>query len=145
MDPGFFEAIKNKSRATLELVDIEPKSGATVDMDTEIHAQLRYTLELHPDTVYRVTAQFDTSSPGSSFSGGYPSSHFPLITNSAGEVEIRYPMNYVYRDRKLGHPIRLRFFLLQSVTPTTSFAVAMTEYVEYAIPLLAMRPRPGTR
>jgi hypothetical protein len=120
------------SEARLELLEISPAAGSTLERSSTIVARLQFAVTPRAQQRYKASAKFQEVDGKTLFDGSFPNEAYFWIQNDQGTIELSFPMKYVYDEPRLGRPIRVCYVLARQLTSTTSRIVSQTEFVSYA-------------
>lgn len=119
------------SKATLEVIHLDPTPGHRLDEESVLVAQLRFHVELRPNTRYELGATFQTIDPKRAFDGTFPTDSYLAVTKPTGEVVLNFPLRHVFNDPYLAHPIKVQYILKQHYSAEASVVIAKTDVLEY--------------
>jgi hypothetical protein len=119
------------SKATLEVLHLDPAPGHQLNEESVLVAQLRFHVELRPNTRYALGATFQTIDPKQTFDGSFPNDSYPAVTKPEGEVVLAFPLRHVFSDLRLAHPIKVQYILKQHYSAEASVVIAKTDVLEY--------------
>ena len=115
----------------LEIRRVVPAGGRVVTRGTLLVASLAYSIPDYKGDTYSLTAQFDSIDP-SRTTGGLFAFQFEVFTcGPTGILSFALPLEHVWRNPRVKHPLRLRFFLLDAVS-RPALVIASSEIVEYS-------------
>jgi uncharacterized GH25 family protein len=127
---------KTLPRDELELLDIEPASGAVVGVQTRLHATLRYQIydrDFEPSQ-YFAMIQFDSTIPGKTMMMGTDgNTGHAEIEQAGGTIQIEYPLDFVIGSNDIAKPLRFRLYLNRRSGPDQSRVIARTRVVSYTV------------
>lgn len=115
---------------TLVLERVAPVSGSNVTRNTSLVASLTYSVPDFPSSSYRLTAQFETTTPGMTFDGSFPNVSYPKACAPSGTFTVFFPLEYIWDVRLIRRPFRMIFFLLEG-NDSVKRVVAESQWIEY--------------
>jgi hypothetical protein len=124
-------ATSSSATPTLELVKVTPASGSAVTRQTAVVAALRYEIPNFVAGQYRLTAQFETTTPGATYDGAFPNISYPIACATVGTFSIYFPLEYMWEVQSIKRPIRMIFYLLEG-TGRIKRIVAKSEWIHYS-------------
>lgn len=127
-DPSLPEA-----KATVEVMNLAPAPGSTVDERTVLTADVRYSIEnFQSGADYYVAPLFaSTEGEGSTFNELERFSDAPRLASPTGTVAFRYPIDRELRDAKLARPIRVWLFVMERTGAHTTRVIGEAGPFEY--------------
>jgi len=123
-----------KSEGSIELISLTPEAGSTVDRQSTIVAQLRFTIDNFKDKKdrYRISINFqDRNTRAATFSKG-PGGMITL-DQASGTVTLEYPLDRIWDDPKLRKPLRVYFYLHERTGKNETVVLDMTDAIEFSI------------
>jgi hypothetical protein len=124
------QAQAQSSTASLMLIDIEPSEQSEVDSKTVLKARLDYQLP-QQEGWYFIIAVFESTTPNMTFDGSFPNSKYKRLKSPSGRITFKFPMKYIFNDKRLAVPVRVRFMLNVRSPGGVSRAVVYTRLYEF--------------
>ena len=115
----------------LEVRRIVPSAGRVVTRGTLLVASVGYSVPNYKGDTYSLWAQFDTTKPGVTSGGRFAAKFEVLSCGPSGIFSYVLPLEHVWRNQNIKHPLRLRFFLVDG-SRKPALVIAASEIVEYA-------------
>lgn len=131
-----------KPTATVIVRKITPPPGTELTPETELVAEVDYTItNFRPDTFY-LTMQFESIVPNRTFTSagvtmsrpGEPPPLPPrpkMLSTARGTATVRQEMENVLRNKSLKRPIRMRVFVHEQTSLSTSDVVETSDWIEF--------------
>ncbi|MCC2546382.1 hypothetical protein LJY25_07990 [Hymenobacter sp. BT175] len=120
------------SKNELTIATLTPAAGALVSRSTTVTATLNYNLDDSEKSEYgyRVTLQFQSTNPSTTFSG---SNGTVVLPNRKGTVSISTPLSSIWDRTNPAplHPITCYFYLQRLTSATSSEVIAKTSAITF--------------
>jgi mannose-6-phosphate isomerase-like protein (cupin superfamily) len=135
-------AKSGKATGSVQIVAVSPAEGTIVDEETVIVIEVEYSVEPFQAETFRLTAQFDTKTPGRTMSIGHaiittsPIAPLPrdgILARSRGRETIRLPLRDILSRGELAKPLRVRVLLNEMVSDVRSESVADSRVIEFPV------------
>ena len=125
--------VDTSSKDRLTTVNLNPPEGSRLSEDSNIEADLAYSISDFEPEKYFVISQVKTiGDDGKTYDGDYPDSLYPKLTQAEGTVHFSFPVRYVWKGASTQHPLVVWFHVVKSVGPTTSKVVAVAGPFHYS-------------
>ena len=125
----------NETKSTIEILDLSPEAKSVVSSQDTIKSLLRYSVakDIQSEFGFKIAILFVSTSAGSTFSIG--PNNMINVTDKDGEIRIEYPLEFIWDEANLKHPVSF-YFYLEEVTSRTalgesSTVIAKTEEINY--------------
>jgi quercetin dioxygenase-like cupin family protein len=120
--------------ATLTLRSIDPPAASVLGSATQIAAVVDYDITNFRPAAFYLTMQFETTMPDKTFSSSVVTPGAPrpdILAEAKGTHTIVQNLEPILRNAQLKQPVRLRIFLQEQTSETTSRVLAASDWVEY--------------
>lgn len=122
--------------ATLAVRSIDPPAASVLGAATQITAVVDYEITNFRPATFFMTMQFETTTPDKTFSSSVVKSPDTagrpnVLAEAKGTHTLVQDLEPILRNAMLKRPIRLRIFLQEETSETTSRVVAASDWVEY--------------
>jgi quercetin dioxygenase-like cupin family protein len=130
------------AHATVSVRRVTPPAGTIVSEETEIEVEVDYAIEaFRPDT-FHLSLQFATPTDGKTFGGRVavtssrpgeipPPPVIPSLTEPQASATLTQDLGDVWGHDLLARPVRVRVFVHEKTSDTTSRVVGESEWIEY--------------
>jgi hypothetical protein len=118
--------------ATLTLTGVYPGPTAVVNEKTVVEAQLQYAIADIKSGSYFVFAQAETTTPGVSSDGTFPLRLHAKLTKSEGQLRFSFPLEYVWNQPAIKHPLVVWFYINTDVDKRYSRVLGKVGPVVYS-------------
>jgi quercetin dioxygenase-like cupin family protein len=115
--------------ASVTVHDIAPPAGSELTPETTFKAAVDYEVHGFRPSTYFLQIVFETTTPDRTFS--IPTSNPTFLDSPAGTVTLTQDLRHILAQPALKHPIRLRVYLLEQRTETSSHAAGMSEWIQF--------------
>ena len=131
-----------KPTANIIVRSITPAPGTELTPETELVAEVDYSItSFRPETFF-MTMQFESIVPNQTFNAssaimGRPGEPPPpppepeMLTSARGTATVRQNMEGVLRHKSLKRPIRMRVFVHEQATEASSTVVETSDWIEF--------------
>jgi quercetin dioxygenase-like cupin family protein len=130
------------STARVRIVDLKPAAGASLASTDTITAAVEYEIDGFRPATFLLSLQFDTNTPGKTIggtlsvvsSGDEPTAppERKTLTAKSGRAEVSASLRYILLNDEVRRPLRMRVYVQEIKSPTTSRVVATSEPVDFA-------------
>jgi len=125
----------DETKSTINILNLSPETQSIVTSQDTIKALLEYSIgkDVTSEFGFLIAILFVSTTEGKTFSVG-PNNQIELVDRD-GEVTLEYPLESIWNNIELKHPITC-YFYLEKITAETplgrsSVVIAKTEAINY--------------
>ncbi len=125
---------KPKSEGSIELVSLTPEAGSSVDRESIITAQLRFTIDnfKFKKDRYQVSINFqDRDSRAATFSKG--PGDMIMLEEASGTITLVYQLDRVWDDPRLRKPLVVYFYLHERTGKRETVVLDSTGEIQFSV------------
>ena len=116
----------------IEIESLDPQANQVLSATDTIRASLKYAIagDISSDFGFSISIKFASKTIGETFSIGAPAA--VDISERSGTTSIEYPMELIWSNQNLHHPVSCYFYLHQMTSETASKVIARTPEIAYS-------------
>ncbi|HJT17736.1 MAG TPA: cupin domain-containing protein [Thermoanaerobaculia bacterium] len=117
--------------ASIEIADIKPAPGSTIDASTTIYVVLRYSIRNFNPNQFTIVPIFESTTPGMTFN--VLPKRPTALTAGSGTFALAYPMSQILSDARLRKPLRMWFVINGWIEANRSRTIVATPGISYDV------------
>ncbi len=121
----------NNNETFIEILSLVPEVESILTVNDTIAASLRFAIaeDIQSDFGFSISIKFVSVVEGQTFSIGPQSS--VELSERTGTVNLSYPLEQIWLNNNLKHPVSCYFYLHQKLSETSSKVIARTTVIIY--------------
>jgi hypothetical protein len=126
------ESQNDDEQTYIEVKTLIPEVNTLISANDTIRAMLEYAIaeDIISDFGFSLSIKFDSKNEGETFSIGSDASI--VLNEKKGTKSLEYPLNQIWSNENLKHPLGCYFYLHQMTSETASKVLARTPIINYS-------------